>query len=456
MNCRRKLGATDIKYKIICAGSGFDIGAGKSVTVSYNGKSYQAKMHSKTKGRIDGLGALYGDANFIEGQELDLLYDGFTNTIKIQSESYQNKTEQSWQTENFELFKIPNMSSMINEVDFEESPEFYGEYYGVGQGYKPKRTIAKYGNTLYFVYHGDVLTCESHKYSEAKILIKDAMGLKKKNKDDSHLQIFVNTYGIFVYNSYCDRGDICKLFNHNGKEKGCFHIDKRGRVSVDNNILPTAYITEDYFYCISKKDYFVYHFGTQIMCHSELENEDMITGMCVDNKKVYVRIEKEYNNTQWYKLRTSEDSLYTTGELIPIFRNLGKYQMFFLDSPKGVAWLEESLQGTNLRAYSEVELKTGKFTGKKCYVNSRISSRNVVYFNGEYMLAMGTDNRDMYKVDLKTGKEIYLTGVFEADKFLVSEKKLYVTRDFGNFEQKIVSIPLDSILEKQKICNRLW
>lgn len=31
MKCKRKLGPTDIKYKSICAGSGFDIGVGKQI-----------------------------------------------------------------------------------------------------------------------------------------------------------------------------------------------------------------------------------------------------------------------------------------------------------------------------------------------------------------------------------------------------------------------------------------
>lgn len=83
MKCSRILKPTDINYKIICAGSGFDIGQDKPVNVSFQGRLYQAKMHSKIKGRIDGLSLLYADFPFTEGQELMLSYDEETNTINI-------------------------------------------------------------------------------------------------------------------------------------------------------------------------------------------------------------------------------------------------------------------------------------------------------------------------------------------------------------------------------------
>lgn len=83
MECSRILKPTDINYKIICAGSGFDIGQDKPVNVSFQGRLYQAKMHSKTKGRIDGLSQLYADFGFTEGQEIRLAYHEGTNTIEI-------------------------------------------------------------------------------------------------------------------------------------------------------------------------------------------------------------------------------------------------------------------------------------------------------------------------------------------------------------------------------------
>ena len=84
----RKLGATDIKYKIICAGSKFHIGFNQPVVVEYKGKSYQAKMHSTSKGRIDGLGKMFSDFSFSEGQELTLSYDSLSNSIKICSYNF--------------------------------------------------------------------------------------------------------------------------------------------------------------------------------------------------------------------------------------------------------------------------------------------------------------------------------------------------------------------------------
>ena len=46
MKCKRKLGPTDIKYKIICAGSAFDILVGKQIVVICNNKQYNAKIHN--------------------------------------------------------------------------------------------------------------------------------------------------------------------------------------------------------------------------------------------------------------------------------------------------------------------------------------------------------------------------------------------------------------------------
>lgn len=75
IRCKRTLSATDVNYKIICAGSNFDIGQEQDVTVCCAGKEYSAKTHSKTKGRIDGLSKLYKDFNFAVGDTLELAYD---------------------------------------------------------------------------------------------------------------------------------------------------------------------------------------------------------------------------------------------------------------------------------------------------------------------------------------------------------------------------------------------
>lgn len=58
---------TDIRYNIMTARSEFHIGYGKLVELECNGKVYHAKMHSKTKGRIDRLAQFYNDTGLKKG-----------------------------------------------------------------------------------------------------------------------------------------------------------------------------------------------------------------------------------------------------------------------------------------------------------------------------------------------------------------------------------------------------
>ena len=68
---------TDVTYKILTVRSEFHIGFGKPITLVCNGVSYPVKMHSKTKGRIDGLGKFYADTGIKQGDccLLEYLYD---------------------------------------------------------------------------------------------------------------------------------------------------------------------------------------------------------------------------------------------------------------------------------------------------------------------------------------------------------------------------------------------
>ncbi|MCR5022749.1 MAG: hypothetical protein K6A90_00230 [Lachnospiraceae bacterium] len=93
MKIKRKLGKTDVQYKIICAGSEFDIGADKIVTVCFRGQSYSAKMHKSTKGRIDGLSKLYNDfpGVFTLDNEIDLEYDEEKSEVNITESAANNE-----------------------------------------------------------------------------------------------------------------------------------------------------------------------------------------------------------------------------------------------------------------------------------------------------------------------------------------------------------------------------
>ena len=138
LNCTRIINDTDVKYGIICAGKNFDVGQDRSVTVMYGEKSYQAKMHSKTKGRIDGLRALYDDFKniFRVGGVIDLSYDDLTDTVKIscaQEQKYDgvdNKTN-----DRMSLHKIDSkdkdfktiMSMIVNIALIVEKSRLMGE-----------------------------------------------------------------------------------------------------------------------------------------------------------------------------------------------------------------------------------------------------------------------------------------------------------------------------------------
>ena len=456
MNSTRVLGATDVKYKIICAGSKFDVGCNKPVIVEYNGRKYQAKMHSKTKGRIDGLGELFSDFSFCEGQELQLSYDAFSNTIKIQSASSVGIMKKSSKDNTKNLFE-DNMKNFFedNTKNNWKEPEFQGEYYN---GRNHHRAIARYKDNVYFVDNGDVITCKYEHHASKKVLIKNALKLKV-NQPWGCIQIFVNRHGIFVYRTNADRGNICKLFDFNGKEKGCFSIQRRGR-SSDSNLICAAYIKDSRFFCVTDKEYYGYDFEAETKSCTEftLPEDTTITGLCVGDTKVYLRIRKRgrKKTTQWYRLKTNSTLMYTDGTMQPVFRNLGEYEMYFIYPQKDIAWIEKNIQ-PNVLAYFEVQLSTGKFTGKKYRVNNCGSSEDIAYFDGEIMYQVFNDEV-MNKIDLSTGEAIRVGNfyILEANRFLVYENKLYIEDDFGVFSQYIVTIPVDDTKPDVEICERIW
>lgn len=82
------LSATDVKYKICVLGTAFHIGFGQHVTVEYNGKTYNAKMHNSTKGRVDRLGAFFNDNNLKEGDCLHVFYDYAEKRLLFEDVTY--------------------------------------------------------------------------------------------------------------------------------------------------------------------------------------------------------------------------------------------------------------------------------------------------------------------------------------------------------------------------------
>ena len=136
MYLERKLNATEVKYKIICGGSGFDIGCGKQIVVICNGKRYDAKTHKTTKGRIDGLSQLFSDLNLKEGQELKISYNVGTNMVEVERK-----------------LKNVNKSIVRNSVDLEPNDETFHHPKIVGGYYKKEiNNIGSFGITDVIIY----------------------------------------------------------------------------------------------------------------------------------------------------------------------------------------------------------------------------------------------------------------------------------------------------------------
>ncbi|MBR0283423.1 MAG: hypothetical protein IJQ81_17820 [Oscillibacter sp.] len=89
MEVERQLVASENGYRILLLGAKFaqecDLQQGKPVTVAYKGKTYETKMHSEQKGRVDGLTSMYEDFpdRFQEGDSIQAIYDPSTNTIVL-------------------------------------------------------------------------------------------------------------------------------------------------------------------------------------------------------------------------------------------------------------------------------------------------------------------------------------------------------------------------------------
>lgn len=75
LSIEKVIGATDVNYKILTVGANFHVGFGEPVTIVADGKEYACRMHSKTKGRIDGLTEFYKDTGLEKGDVCILAYD---------------------------------------------------------------------------------------------------------------------------------------------------------------------------------------------------------------------------------------------------------------------------------------------------------------------------------------------------------------------------------------------
>lgn len=95
---RRTINETECKYKIITAGSKFAVPVGMPIIIRFGSslKEYNAKMHSKTVGRIDGLTDFYRDSNLQVGDEITISYDASLNMIHV-SLSAQKLTKPGFQ-----------------------------------------------------------------------------------------------------------------------------------------------------------------------------------------------------------------------------------------------------------------------------------------------------------------------------------------------------------------------
>ncbi len=457
LNTKRKLGATDVKYKIICAGKEFDIGLNKPVKVEFRGHVYQAKMHSKTKGRIDGLGQLYVDFDLSEGHELQLFYMEDTNTILLDEELVMPDEDPEPQDINV---------SKIQQQIPQNGDNFNGEFYRGGL-----RSIARYGDTCYFAYDRSLITCEYGNMEKHELI-----GYKKFPKvNQNQPQIFVNEYGIFIYGFNTDRGTICSLFDHEGKLKGSFEISKNGPKYAPNYIVD-GYIVRDSFYCVSQKEFFVHRFNSDEEYRSNLvlpEGKKVI-GLVVGEHQVYLKL-KDGGYEQWYKLLTDPTLSFTNGQISPLFKDIKTANIPFLHPRQNIAWIasyedeadcsfetlcekRSNKNYYNHWTYAAYDIENGKYAGKTFHIKTKDTNpENVVYFDGKNMLLLWDGVDSMSVVDLETGEEKYYGSIFVAHKFSVLYDRLYVLRDYHEEGHYIASILLEPTLsEEVKLCRRIW
>lgn len=84
MSVEKIIGSTDIKYNICTFGAKFHIGFGVPVTIRINGNEYKAKMHNKTKGRVDGIKKLYKENGIEQGDRLKAFYLSAEQAIELE------------------------------------------------------------------------------------------------------------------------------------------------------------------------------------------------------------------------------------------------------------------------------------------------------------------------------------------------------------------------------------
>lgn len=70
----KTLGPTDIKYNICTFGVKFNLGCGRRLRFSINGKEYLCKTHNSVKGRVDGMKKLFSENALQQGDTLQARY----------------------------------------------------------------------------------------------------------------------------------------------------------------------------------------------------------------------------------------------------------------------------------------------------------------------------------------------------------------------------------------------
>lgn len=80
----KKIGETDLKYKICTFGAKFHIGFGVPVTIIMNGKRYSCRTHKSAKGRIDGLKQFYAENDISLGDEIKAVYSPADGTVILE------------------------------------------------------------------------------------------------------------------------------------------------------------------------------------------------------------------------------------------------------------------------------------------------------------------------------------------------------------------------------------
>lgn len=447
----RVLGATDVKYGIICAGAKLEIEPNTPVSLEYRGKIYHGKMHSKTKGRIDGLSQMYSDFNLTEGMVLKLLYN---NDTIYASDSITDMTNDSNNDRSSNVdMDDPLFQTVMKKVPFEE---FNGEYYGL----QHKRLVTSAGNKLYYLYNSTIEYCEINSYNQQSKKLADIRG--------TYDGIYADDQGLYIYKLDIKSGIICRGYSFDGKEKFKVKIDS----GTLNKTINAVYIKDGKLYGLTDTQVLIASLRTGLLENVinllNFPQKATADNIVVCNGYFLIRFtntdyEHYEKRSWWYK--------YQNGKVAPLypkyFQEHTDVSMIFYHpnqiyngQTQDIAWLLSNKRNSDKYWFELVgiSLKSNKAFVKYCIKGAELDPKYIIYFDGKFLFEIPSNASfaTIKLIDSRTGQ--FCTT--ETDQSLFLTEKLYVSGDIFyitvDYPQRTCKISMSDIDNRVDICGRLF